>query len=54
MLLFIMSLLFQTLGYWVNGGGDLMSFIRVNMFTYLKMGVVGSFVGFILWLFNVR
>lgn len=52
--LFIVSLLFQTLGYWVNGGGNIIIFVKDNLYTYLKAGGVGFFVGFLLWLFNVR
>ncbi|CAI1055925.1 Uncharacterised protein [Serratia proteamaculans] len=53
-LLFIMSLLFQTFGYWVNGGGNIIFFVKDNFYLYLKVGIVGFFVGFVLWLFNVR
>jgi hypothetical protein len=53
-LLFIVSLLFQTLGYWVNGGGNIIFFVKDNFYTYLKVGGVGFFVGFVLWLFKVR
>ncbi|CAI1028244.1 Uncharacterised protein [Serratia grimesii] len=53
-LLFIVSLLFQTLGYWVNGGENIIFFVKDNFYTYLKVGGVGFFVGFVLWLFKVR
>ncbi|WP_375055091.1 hypothetical protein [Zobellella sp. DQSA1] len=51
--LFLMSIIFQALGYWIGGGESIIGFIKENMWTYFKMGIIGFFVGFALWLFNV-
>ncbi len=53
-MLFLMSLVFQVLGYWVSGGQDLLDLIKMNIYLYLKMGAIGVISGFILWIFDVK
>ena len=52
--LFIMAALFSLLGYWVGGGGDILSFFIAKLFTYFKIALVGILIGLPLWFFYYR
>jgi hypothetical protein len=53
-MLFLVSMTFNVLGYWIHGGDEIFIIIKRNVLTYLKIGTVGLFVGFALWFFRVR
>ncbi len=52
LMLFLMSLMFQVLGYWVSGGEDIIDLIQKNLCLYFKMGTIGFVIGFVMWIFN--
>lgn len=52
--LFIISVFFSLLGYWVGGGEDVLLFFTDRIFIYLKMSLLGMFVGLLLWLFYYK
>lgn len=54
LMLLIISMIFNILGYWIHGGDDIPMIIRKNFFIYLKIGSAGFFVGFVFWLFGIR
>lgn len=54
LMLFLISMLFNVLGYWIHGGNDIPMIVKTNFFIYIKVGLVGFFVGFALWLFKIR
>lgn len=54
LILFLISFIFHVLGYWVNGGGDVIELIKSNVTYYLKMAGVGFVSGFLLWLLKIR
>ncbi len=53
-MLFLMSLIFQVLGYWVSGGEDIIELIQKNLSLYFKMGTIGFVIGFVMWIFNIN
>ncbi|MDC9589539.1 hypothetical protein PSI23_09500 [Xenorhabdus sp. XENO-10] len=52
--IFLMCMIAAALGYWVGGGKEIFHFIGDNIGTYLKVSTSGFFVGFVLWLFDIR
>lgn len=52
--LFIITMSFSLLGYWIGGGKDILSFFSGRLFIYFKAGLSGIVIGFILWFFYYR
>lgn len=52
--LFIITMSFSLLGYWIGGGKDILSFVADKLFSYFKVGFSGALIGFILWFFYYR
>lgn len=49
LMLFAMSLIFHVLGYWINGGENLIELIKSNLYYYVKMIGVGFIAGFMIF-----
>ena len=52
--LFIISMSFDLLGYWVGYGTDITYFFYDNLFDYFKVGLAGIWIGLIIWFFYYR
>ncbi|ROP60023.1 hypothetical protein EDF81_2848 [Enterobacter sp. BIGb0383] len=53
--LFIITMSFSLLGYWIGGGDNIFSFFSDKLFKYIKVGFSGGvLIGFILWFFYYR
>lgn len=52
--LFIISMSFSLLGYWIGNGEDINSFFSDKLSSYFKVGLAGGLIGFILWFFYYR
>ncbi|MBD2812585.1 hypothetical protein ID850_16435 [Xenorhabdus sp. Flor] len=53
-LIFFMSMIGDVLGYWVNGGENILLLIKNNLVKYAKVASSGILVGVIFWLFDIR
>lgn len=52
--LFIITMSFSLLGFWIGGGEGVLSFFAKKIFSYFKVGLSGVLIGFILWFFYYR
>lgn len=52
--LFIITMSFSLLGYWIGGGENVLSFFADKLSGYFKVGLAGALIGFILWFFYYR
>lgn len=54
LIIFLISLIFQVLGYWIGGGDQMLEYLKDNFHKVLKTGSVGIGVGCAYWFFYYR